>query len=268
MSDLVRQRYGDPEAAPLASSSPAIEVQLAHRSVRRFAPEPVSEADLTAIVTAAQSAPTSSNLQCWSVVAVREPARLARLAELAGEQQFIAEAPLFLVWIADLARVRAVAERSGGELAGADYVETTLVAVIDAALAAQNAVVAAESLGLGTVYVGAVRNRPEEIAAELALPHHSFAVVGLAVGHPARPGVGRVKPRLPQQAVLHREQYDAESQLPLVDVYDERVAEFYASQRLGADWSARVTQRLTAVEALSGRERLSEALAALGLSLR
>jgi nitroreductase len=70
-----------------------------------------------------------------------------------------------------------------------------LMAAIDTALAAQNAVVAAESLGLGTVYIGALRNQPERVAQVLGLPHKSFAVFGLCVGHadPEQPtGVGLV----------------------------------------------------------------------------
>ncbi|MEF2985466.1 nitroreductase family protein, partial [Pseudomonas aeruginosa] len=95
---------------------------------------------------------SSSNLQTWSVVAVQDPDRKARLAELAGNQGHIREAPLFLVWVADLARTRAVATAAGSPAEGLDYLESLLVAVIDAALAAQNAVVALESLGLGAVY--------------------------------------------------------------------------------------------------------------------
>ncbi|MCK9923826.1 nitroreductase family protein [Frankia sp. AgPm24] len=156
-------RYGDP-AATLDLLNDVLRVQLAHRSVRSFGPRDVSEDELAALVTAAQSASTSSNLQVWSVIAVRDPERKARLATLAGNQQFIARAPLFLVWIADLSRVHRLAERAGTQVASVDYLETTIVGFVDTALAAQNAVIAAESLGLGTVFVGAVRNRPEEIA--------------------------------------------------------------------------------------------------------
>ncbi|MDT5152553.1 MAG: hypothetical protein QOI01_4286 [Mycobacterium sp.] len=152
-------------------------LQLAQRSVRKFSRRPVTDEQLAALVAAAQSAATSSNLQPWSVVAVRDPERKARLATLANDQQFINEASLFFVWVADLGRARRLAERAGTPLDGADYLETTIIGFVDTALAAQNAVVAAESLGLGTVFVGAVRNHPEEIAAELALPRpptHTF----------------------------------------------------------------------------------------------
>ncbi len=159
-------RYGDVDAA-LAVHNETLALQLAHRSVRKFTAQPVTDEQLSALVAAAQSAATSSNLQPWSVIAIRDPQRKARLAVLANNQEFINEAPLFLVRVADLGRARRLAQRSGAALDGADYLETTIIGFVDTALAAQNAVVAAESLGLGTVFVGAIRNHPEEVAAEL-----------------------------------------------------------------------------------------------------
>ena len=115
---------------------------------------------------------------------MRDPERKARLARAGGDQEHIRQAPLFLVWLADLARLERVAGQVGEACAGLDYLEMFEVGVIDAALAAQNAVAAAESLGLGTVYIGAMRNHPEAVAAELALPPRVTAVFGLCVGTP------------------------------------------------------------------------------------
>ncbi len=161
-----------------------------HRSVRNFAPASLPQGLVETLVAAAQSAASSSNLQTWSVVAVEDPARKARLSELAGSQAFIRQAPLFLVWLVDLSRNERVAAERQIKLEAIDYLETLFIGIIDAALAAQNAVVALESLGLGAVYVGAIRNKPEQVAAELGLPPRVMPVFGLAVGYP-RPGSGR-----------------------------------------------------------------------------
>lgn len=252
-------RYGDPDFV-LAASSPVIEQQLRHRSVRSFLPTPVTEDELRAVVAAASSASTSSNLQAWSVVAVTDPERRRRLADLAAGQRFIAEAPLFLVWVADLDRGHRLAERNGTPLDATVYLESTLLGVIDAALAAQNAVVALESLGLGSVFVGAVRNRPEEFARELNLPPHSVAVFGLAVGHPDPAEDAGVKPRLPQTAVLHRETYDAGAADTALPAYDERLAAYNRAHGLAGAWSERVLARLAGPASMSGRERLREVL--------
>ncbi|KPM54305.1 nitroreductase [Frankia sp. R43] len=259
-------RYGDP-AAKLDAINDVLRLQLAHRSVRRFGPRDVSDDELAAIVTAAQSASTSSNLQVWSVVAVRDPQRRARLAALAGNQAFIAQAPLFLVWIADLSRVHRLAERAGTQVGAVEYLETTIVGFVDTALAAQNAAVAAESLGLGTVFVGAVRNRPEEIAAELGLPPHAVAAFGLAVGTPDPTEAADVKPRLPREAVLHRERYDvaADAHIP---AYDVRLSAYNARFGLDGNWSDRALSRLAGPDSMAGRHRLREILERLGLPSR
>ncbi|MFV8052472.1 NADPH-dependent oxidoreductase [Mycobacterium sp. 48b] len=260
-------RYGDIDAV-LGVHSETLALQLAHRSVRKFTAEPVTDEQLSALVAAAQSAATSSNLQPWSVIAIRDPQRKARLATLANNQQFINEAPLFLVWVADLGRARRLAQRSGAALDGADYLETTIIGFVDTALAAQNAVVAAESLELGAVFVGAIRNHPEEVAAELGLPPHAVATFGLAVGTPDPTENAGIKPRLPQDAVLHRERYDAEAADSHLPAYDERLAVYNNRYGLSGSWSERVLSRLAGPHSLSGRHRLREQLERLGLPSR
>ncbi|WP_419713042.1 nitroreductase family protein [Pseudomonas sp. NFX224] len=119
------------------------------------------EGTIETLVAAAQSASTSSNLQVLDVVAVQAGERKNRLSALAGNQACIRHAPLFVVWLADLSRVSRIA---------LPYLESLLMGTIAAALAAQNAVVALESLGLGSVYIGAIRNDIEGVAKELELP--------------------------------------------------------------------------------------------------
>lgn len=266
----VHARYGAPTPLPPHAANGVIEGLLAHRSVRGFAPRALPPGTLETLVAAAQSAPTSSNMQSWSVVAVEDFSRRDRLARLANDQDFIRQAPLFLAWVADLSRHARLGERAGREMPALDYLEMFMVAAIDAALAAQNAVVAAESLGLGTCYVGALRHHPEDVARELALPAQAFAVFGLAVGWPAAGAEGAVKPRLPQTLVLHRERYAAPTdEAAKIGGYDAVLEDF--SQANGMDrtaWTPRVLTRVGPVSGLSGRDRMRAALAALGFSLR
>ncbi|WP_326559363.1 NADPH-dependent oxidoreductase [Micromonospora sp. NBC_01796] len=263
----VSARYGDP-AVSLGMVNDVLSLQLAHRSVRAFGSRGVTDDELTALIAAAQSAPTSSNLQPWSVVAVRDPERKARLAALAGNQAFVEQAPLFLIWVADLGRARRLAERAGTEVAAADYLETTLIGFVDTALAAQNAVVAAASLGLGSVFVGAIRNHPEQVAAELGLPPHTVATFGLAVGSPDPSERAGIKPRLPQGAVLHHERYDAAVADAYIATYDERLSAYNTRFGLSGNWSTRVLSRLRGPESMAGRHRLRETLERLGLRSR
>jgi len=268
LAALLRQRYrSDPPAAG-APWSEAIDAILDHRSARAYLPDALPEGTLELLIAAAQSAPTSSNLQAWSVVAVADPARKARLAELAGPNKQINEAPLLLVWIADLARARAIAAHYDAPGDGLDYIESFLLAALDAALAAQNAVVAADSLGLGTCYIGAIRNHPEAVAAELGLPPESVAVFGLTVGHPDPARASDVKPRLPQSTVLHRERYGAAAEPHELAAYNRALRDFQAEQNMPlTDWTEQVSRRIGTTPALKGREQLTGVLRRLGFKL-
>lgn len=242
---------------------------LTHRSVRAFSADPLPAGTLELLVAAAQSAPSSSNLQTWSVVAVQDADRKARLAELAGNQKFIPQAPLFLVWLADLSRIQHLADERQLKLEGLEFLETLFLGIIDAALAAQNAVVALESLGLGSVYVGAIRNKPEAVAAELGLPPKILPVFGLAIGH-ADPAVPTgIKPRLPPDAVLHHEQYSSAPHSQAIVRYDGTLTEFQREQGMAEiGWTGRTIPRLQSAQSLAGRHRMREALANLGFELR
>lgn len=268
-ADLLRARYGEDARHASVPTNDTLRTLLGHRSVRAFRPDPLPAGTLETLVAAAQSAATSSNLQAWSVVAVEDQGRRARLADLAAQQGFIRQAPLFMAWLADLSRLGRVGGARGEALEGTRYLEAFMVALVDAALAAQNAVVAAESLGLGCVYVGALRNHPEEVAAELGLPPDCMAVFGLSVGvaDDARPAA--VKPRLPQSVVLHRERYATASEAREIERYDGTLAAFSAENGMGAEgWTARVLARVGTVAALRGRDRMRAALNAMGFGLR
>ena len=262
-------RYGTDIAPSQLPWNDVVSSLLHHRSVRGYTPDPVPAGTLATMIAAAQSAATSSNLQTWSVVEVTDPAKRAELAEIAGGQKHIVECPLYLVWLADLSRNERIAQAAGKALEGAPYLETFLVAAIDAALAAQNAVVAAESLGLSTVYIGAMRNDPVRVAKLLGLPPGAGVVFGLCVGYPKPENVGEVKPRLPQEVVLHRDRYALEPEQREQANYDARLEAFSRRNEMASyTWTQRVIARMSTIKALSGRERLKDAFIALGFPLR
>lgn len=267
---LLKQRYGVDLFKTKLRENETLNTLLSHRSIRKYLPNPLPLGTLETLIAAAQSASTSSNLQTWSVVALEESSRKEKLSELANNQAHIRQCPLFLVWLADLARLTYIGENHGLPHEGLDYLEMFLMATIDATLAAQNAVVAAESLGLGTVYIGALRNKPEEVAKVLNLPPHVVAVFGLCVGYADTAVDVAIKPRLPQSTVLHRETYQLETQEEGIKNYNQLMQDFYASQQMNipGDWSEHSLKRVAFAESLSGRHRLKEALQNLGFELR
>ncbi|MGE0719512.1 MAG: nitroreductase family protein, partial [Alphaproteobacteria bacterium] len=189
--------------------------------------------------------------------------------EVAQQPRHINQCPLFLVWLADLSRLGRLAEAEGTTLAGLPYLETFLVAAIDAALAAQNAVIAAEALGLSTVYIGALRNDPVRVARLLGLPPGAMAVFGLCVGYADPKAAGEVKPRLPQGAVLHHGRYATADERAHRAAYDGKLAVFSRRNEMNDDtWTRRVISRIGTLPALRGRDKLRQALEALGLPLR
>lgn len=246
-----------------------LDTLLAHRSVRAYAPDAVPDGAIELAVAAAQSAATSSNLQPWSVVAVVDPARKARLAALAGNQKQMLQAPLFLLWIVDHHRLTRVGERIGTPAGALHYLESFLLGAVDTSLAAQNAVVALESIGLGTCYIGGIRNNPAEVAAELQLPPQSFALFGLTVGVPDPALPAAVKPRLPQEAVLFRETYGRADAPSAIAAYDRRLRSFQREQKMvERDWTDQASQRVRGAESLAGRDVLRDVLHTLGFRLK
>lgn len=269
-SSLLEQRYGG-NAPPIpGDTNPTIETILSHRCIRHFQEKPLPVGTLEQIAAAAQSAATSSNLQTWSMIALQEPAHKAEAATLCGDQDFIRKAPLFLLFCADLNRLTTVSEQQELPGEGLDYFEMFLMATIDASLAAQNAALAAESLGLGICYVGAARNHPRELSALLRLPPRVFALFGMAVGLPIPDDTSAVKPRLPQPEIVHREVYTAEQRDRWISHYNATMADFYISQHMTVqgDWARHSAKRVATAHSLTGRHLLHAFLNEHGFRLK
>ncbi len=191
-----------------------------HASVRHYKPDPIPTTTVETIIKAAQRTSTSYNLQAYSVVAVTDKEKKSRLANLCGDQEHISEAPLFLAWCADLGRSERFCKKLGYTQI-CEYVENFLVASVDASIAAQNAALAAESLGLGICYIGYIRNHPQDIIDLLELPHLVFPITGMTVGWPMKEAHPRL--RLPLEAVLHWEKYDTSKEEEILNRFDEEV---------------------------------------------
>jgi nitroreductase len=262
-------RYGDGAEPPHGPWNDVIATLLSHRSVRGFLPDALPHGTLETLIAAAQSASTSSNLQTCSVIAVTDPEKKAALAKIANNQKHIEQCPLYLVWLADVSRNMRLGAEEGVTLETMPHFETYLVAAIDAALAAQNATVAAESLGLSMVYIGAMRNNPIEVGRILGLPPGAMGVFGMCVGYPLPTVTNEVKPRLPQSAVLHFNTYDATGESVDRAAYDARIAAFSRRHEMAqTTWSKRVIGRMGKLSAMSGRDKLVSILNAMGFPLR
>ena len=215
-----------------------LDAQLNHRSIRKFTDKAIDNDLLLDLIRGAQGAASSSFIQAYSLVQVTNTENRNKIATLAGGQAWVENAPEFLVICADLTRIEHCCVQQGmGPLEG--YTEHFLAASVDAALMAQNFMLGAESVGLGAVFIGGIRNDPMQVSELLNLPDQVFPVFGLCLGWPdAEPDL---KPRLPVDVILHKDSYDASRCASDVANYDEQMQSYYESrgsnQRV-SNWSA------------------------------
>jgi len=188
------------------------------RSVRAYEDRPVPPEVRESVLSAALRSPTAGNLMLYSILEIEDTGLKARLAETCDHQPFIARAPWVLVFLADYARVYGYFRHHGvpewcaerGEIFLHPQESDLLLAACDALIAAQSAACAAESLGLGSCYIGDIMENGETHRELLGLPTYVFPITMLCVGYPTERQKTRPQPpRLPKDLVVSRERYHA-----------------------------------------------------------
>lgn len=214
-----------------------IELLTAHASVRKYKDSPLSKESVIELIGAGQHAASSHFVQAYSVIHVTDLDKREKLAELAKNPQQILSAGAVLVFCMDFHRLQQAASLLGKEI-DFSHAENVLVGSIDVALFAQNVAIAAESKGYGICYIGGVRNAPEEISTLFNLPTGVAPMFAMTIGVPDE--ANEVKPRLPVEAILHDNSYDAQKYEDIIPVYDEIMNDYYLSRgsnRKDAVWS-------------------------------
>jgi len=240
-----------------------IRLLKSHRSIRKFKDVPVTDEQLSHILDAAQMASSSSHMQAYTVIGVKDPERKRLLAEY-SRNEFVKDCAIFLVWCADLSRIELACGMRGGNASVKGSVENLLVATIDTALAAQNAAIAAESMGLGIVYIGGIRNSPQEVADLLKLPRLAYPVFGMCVGVPDHQPA--LKPRQPRAAVYHENEYSGEGIAEALKEYDETMRRYYL-ERTGGKRDTTWTEEMEAKMMRPARLHMRQFLQDRGYSL-
>lgn len=205
--------------------NPTIETIMNHRSIRKFKDTALSNEQVALLVDAAQHTSSSNFLQLYSIIGVTDPEKKAALAEV-GKQPYIAEAGHLFVMVADLHRNENIAKQFEKDTSIVQYTDRFFAAHTDAALAAQTLLLAAESMGLGGVFLGSLLNDAAKVISILELPVHTFPILGIAVGYPDQEP--QLKPRLPLEQIYHENTYQVEEQpIDSLKEYDAVVAEYY-----------------------------------------
>ena len=232
--------------------SETITLMKSHTSVRRFKEEAIPQEDLNDILSAAQMASSWKNFQSYSVILVRSQEKKDALFELVP-QEAIRQSAAFLLFVGDLNRAEKGA-RLHTDTFQPQGVEGLLITSVDAALAGQNTLLAAESLGYGGVIIGLVRYKSVEIAELFNLPDYTYPVFGIALGVPNQKH--DVKPRLPLENVVFEEEYQEQTS-EAIEAYD-RVQTEYAGVRATTTWSQRLAEQFGQPEPSSTRENLEQ----------
>ena len=244
--------------------NPTIDILMAHKSIRKFTDEPLGNDVLRTIVTAGQAAASSSFLQGVTIIRVTDTVKRKQLAAVAGNQAQVISAPEFLVFCADLSRPIKCCEAHGG-IPTKGFTEQFIISTVDTALYAQNVVVAAEAIGLGICYIGAIRNDPTETSTLLKLPENVYPVFGLCIGHPAE--TPEVKPRLPVSVVLKENTYDDSEEPEQIAAYDIVSRDYYAN-RSGNKKSQSWSEQMTGLLGKEARPHMKQFLANQGFEMK
>ena len=180
-------KFTERSTAPIENAT--IVNQLSHRTFRRFTDERLTEEQVDTLIEVARRTATSSFLQQTTILHITDQ------------------------------RVRdEIAAASGQPYVGGDKGDLFICAAEDAILAAQNTVTAAESMGLGTVFLGSILGDPRRLIAAMELPELTYPILGLLVGHSKQEPLYR--PRLPRDVVFARNTY------PRVDSFRQTLAEY------------------------------------------
>jgi len=207
------------------SINETIKTQLTHRTIREFKEQDLPREVFEQLMEVARRTATSIGMQASSIIRVTDPEIKKEIA-LICRQEYVARAPELLIFIADQYRNSQIAREKGFFAENAKDIDWFFSAFTDACLMAQNIVVAAESMGLGTVYLGSILNDPEKICELLKLPELTFPVIGLGLGYPNQNP--QLKPRMDMKLRVFENTYTSfESYLDKIKEYDEEMRTYY-----------------------------------------
>jgi FMN reductase [NAD(P)H] len=228
-ADAIERRFGDggPSGDGVAEND-FIRRVLSRKTVRRYSDAVPSDSLLDLLVAAALSTSAKSDFQQASILRVIDPAQRAAIGRLFPSMPWIAIAPVFFVFLGDARRLQRIGELRGGPVRNGTL-EGFFNASVDAALAMQTMILCAESAGLGVCPISVIRNEIDEVAGILGLPDLVFPVAGLCLGYPQAGGY--VSLRLPRRVTTHRDRYDDDALLQVIDDYDRRRDALHAIPR-------------------------------------
>ena len=256
-SKLVADRYAEEIDLDFSKiqETETLKSILSRRSIRKFLNKPISKELLSLILAAAQSAPSKSNLQQYSILVIQDQNIKNEISNLIGNTKWALTAPIFFLYLADIRRNIKITNYRGYEHKN-NNVDTFMNGVIDAALSMQSTICASESLGLGVCPISMIRNIIEEVKVICKLPKGVFPIAGLALGWPDQKS--NVSIRLSQDIVIHFDKYDERvfKKDPIPE-NKQRHVNLYGVAKKGT-WSENISRQLSVPERSNFKKWLNE----------
>jgi len=200
------------------------DLMMKRRSARNFKDQVIPEELIEQLLDAANNAPTGGNIQPISVIAVQEAGRRKKLSEMVGDQPWVKNAPLSLIFCIDFYRIKKWASVSDTEFKGENALSHFLIAYADLMCAAQNVVILAEGQGLGSVYIGTILEVIDQAREYFNIPQYVLPLMVLSIGYPK--SIPKNVPKLRREVITHRERYRELSEDEIKKAFDDKYGKF------------------------------------------
>jgi FMN reductase (NADPH) len=197
---------------------------MKRRSVRNFKEQEIPEHIIEELLDAANNAPSGGNIQPISVILVQEPQRRKELSEIVGDQPWVKNAPLSMIFCIDFYRIKKWASMFDTDFKGEKAFSHFLIAYADLMCAAQNVVILAQGHGLGSVYIGTILDVIDKARKYFAIPKYVLPMMVLSIGYPK--SVPKSVPKLKRDVIAHREKYKELSDNEIKKAFEDKYGSF------------------------------------------
>jgi nitroreductase len=196
------------------------DLMMKRRSVRIFKDQEIPNSIIEQLLDVANNSPSGGNIQPLSIILVRSLEGKKKLAELAGGQPWVRNAPLSMIFCLDFYRIKKWAEICQTDFRGEEAVNHFLIAYADLMVAAQNVVILAEGFGLGSVYIGSIQHEIDETRNFFEIPEYILPMMVLSIGFPK--SIPRTIPKLKKEVIVHHERYRKPEEGEIRRAFDDK----------------------------------------------
>jgi nitroreductase len=197
---------------------------MKRRSARNFKNQEIPEHIIEELLDAANNAPSGGNIQPISIILVQETERRKELAEMVGDQPWVKNAPLSMIFCIDFFRIKKWASMFEADFKGEKALSHFLIAYADLMCSAQNVVILAESYGLGSVYIGTILDAIDKARKYFMIPKYVLPMMVLSIGYPK--SVPKNVPKLKRDVIVHREKYKKLSDDEIKKAFEDKYGSF------------------------------------------